>query len=131
MLKRLREEVPKAGRIVWCFREYTPKGCLGPKNGVTQRAVRLAMRQTTEPETISDDAGANAWWHGVNDCDGLSWSDTTVYGWREIDEPARCELCADFYTVIACINGCHCLTPNVQDHRPCAPLAQGPRGSQS
>ena len=22
-------------------------------------------------------------------------------------------------------------TPNVQDHRPCAPLAQGPRGSQS
>ena len=21
--------------------------------------------------------------------------------------------------------------PNVQDHRPCAPLAQGPRGSQS
>jgi len=23
------------------------------------------------------------------------------------------------------------VTPNVQDHRPCAPLAQGPRGSQS
>ena len=22
-------------------------------------------------------------------------------------------------------------TPNVQDHRPCAPLAQGPRGSKS
>lgn len=75
-MNKLEHSVPPFGRIVWCFRSYGSK-----------KEARLATRSSTKPRTISEDFGANAWWHGLNDDDGFSWSDSTVEGWSELEPP--------------------------------------------
>lgn len=69
----LEDKIPNYGRVVWCFRLVNGK-----------RTARLAARLSNCPLTISNDPGANAWWRGINDDDGISWSDSTVEGWEEI-----------------------------------------------
>ena len=73
----IKQAQPPIGRIVWRFKKF--------KNGEIE--ARLAVRSSTKPYTFSSEAGANAWWNGLNDDSGTSWSDSTVEGWDELDVP--------------------------------------------
>jgi len=83
-MNNIEHSQPQIGRIVWCFRKYKGK-----------REVRLAIRNSTKPYTFSEDAGANAWWNGLNDDSGKSWSDSTVEGWDELEVPNATQTMSD------------------------------------
>lgn len=75
--------IPEMGRVVVCNRVWIP-GHIG-SDGLPRRETVLARRMSDKPWTISDDTSVNGWWHGVNEKEGHSWSDSTVESWQDID----------------------------------------------
>lgn len=68
---------PPFGEVVVCHRAWQFAG-------KTRRETVQAERRSRKPWTIHDDAGRDAWWHGVGDTEGSSWSDSTVESWEPL-----------------------------------------------
>ncbi len=85
MFKKLTDELPQKGQIVWCLRRWTPRH---PGNDGKERTEwLLAVRRTDKPLVTDSDASSNCYWSGAESGTAGTFSDVTVHGWVALKEP--------------------------------------------
>ena len=85
MLKKLAEELPEKGQIVWCLRKWTPEH-LG-NDGKERSEWRLAVRRTDKPLVVDKHPSDCCYWSDAESGTSGTFSDVTVYGWVALQEP--------------------------------------------